>query len=184
MNALNAKTSDNYSDWGTLLKTWLAANYINASTGRYGYMNEPVLKDLKAPTVATGTTSLRLYPGEGVYSITSSSGSTYPQGQIIKYAGLNRTSPQVSDTSTYAGGALLTYNINTDIKGDYDQGTTTGVSSNAVINSQVRFVTPPLSGPYRIDAGDLLRRNGGNYAGISGMDFSDSLKALKEEAGN
>ena len=180
LNALNAKAQESYSDWGTLLKTWLAANYINAVNGPYGYRSELVLKDLKAPTVAPGTTTVELYPGEGVYSITNSAGSTNAQGLNIKYAGLKESPAQVSDDYVYAGGALLTYNINTDAAGVQEQGITTGVAASvsaavsAVSGGRSAF---PFTGPYRIGAGDLLRRNGKDES-FSGFNFSVPLREI------
>jgi hypothetical protein len=41
--------SQGYSSWETLLKTWLAANRINAPTGAYGYRNDAVLKGITPP---------------------------------------------------------------------------------------------------------------------------------------
>jgi hypothetical protein len=179
LTAFNKNVSANkYANWGALLKDWMAANYINASTGRYGYMNEPYLKDLKASTITAGTTTVDLYPGEGVYSKTSSAGSTYPQGTTIMYAGLNKTSPQVSDSNVFANGALLTYNINTIVGGSAEKGTTTGVALSVDAASPEGRSARPFTGPYRIDAGDLLRR-GGNDAGVQSMDFSGLLKGLE-----
>jgi hypothetical protein len=184
LNALNAKAQENYSDWGTLLKTWLAANYINAPGGPYGYRSELVLKDLKAPTVAPGTTTVELYPGEGVYSITNSAGSTNAQGQNIRYAGLKESPAQVSDDNVYAGGALLTYNINTDAADAQEQGITTGVAASvsAAVSAAASAASGgrsalPFTGPYRIGAGDLLRRNGKDES-FSGFNFSVPLREI------
>ena len=58
---LNAMTD--YIDWGSLMKTWHAANYIMAPSGPYGYMNDAVLKNIQAKTVPVGTYSLGLYIG-------------------------------------------------------------------------------------------------------------------------
>jgi len=154
-----------YSNWGTLLKTWLAANYINAPSGPYGYMNDPTLKSVKARTAPAGPKSVNLYPGEGVYSVTDKSDSTPNQGKNIRYAGLNKSSGAVNDTAVYASGALLTYNIDTNAKGSREAGTTTGIAANVVnkVDESVPeslSVKPLLSGPYRIGAGEAFRRNG------------------------
>ena len=119
-----------YDDWGTLLKTWLAANYINASSGPYGYEDDATLRSVKAKTVPEGIENIRLYPGEGVYSITRS-GFPWPgEGKDIKYAGLTSRSPWVNDNETYNNGALLTYNVNTNEFGSPEEGKTSGISSN------------------------------------------------------
>jgi hypothetical protein len=149
-----------YDDWPTLLKTWLAANYINAPSGPYGYMNDDTLKTVRARTAPSGTRSVNLYPGEGVYSITNT-GFTMPSNNgNIRYAGLNRNSPAVNDTGIFASGALLTYNVDTNIDGRPQSGTTTGVAASMGAIPISLSVQAALSGPYKISAGDMLRRNG------------------------
>jgi hypothetical protein len=151
----------NYSDWETLLKTWLAANYINAPNGPYGYMNDPVLKDIKTHTVPDGTESLSLAPGEGVYSITPNEGSTPSSENNIRYAGLNKDSIIIDDSSVYPDGVLLTYNANDSNRAATEPGVTTGVAAASTrIVSGGRSVTASFTGPFRIGAADMLRRNG------------------------
>jgi len=119
-----------YDDWRTLLKTWLAANYINASSGPYGYMNEATLKSIKAKTLPAGTQNIRLYPGEGVYSVTRT-GFPWPgEGRDIKYAGLSPFSPYLSENMVFNGGALLTYNVNPNEYGSSEEGIASGISSD------------------------------------------------------
>jgi hypothetical protein len=150
-----------YDDWQTLLKTWLAANYINAPTGPYGYMNDPDLKAVKARTAPSGTRSVNLYPGEGVYSITANSGSTPNPSGNIRYAGLNSSSRTVNDAAIFASGALLTYNIDTNLEGRPQAGTTTGVAASVEAIPESLFVGAwAPSGPYKISMSDMLRRNG------------------------
>jgi hypothetical protein len=119
-----------YDDWGTMLRTWLAANYINASSGPYGYKNDRTLKNIKAKTVPDGMENVRLYPGEGVYSIAPSDSPLPREGRDIRYAGLVSRSPWVSGSSVSNGGALLTYNVNTNEYGSPEEGRTSGISSN------------------------------------------------------
>jgi hypothetical protein len=151
-------------DWGGLLKTWMAANYINASSGPYGYKNDSKLSTLKAKTAPVKTTSLQLLPGEGVYSIVkngsgvSSSGS----GPNIKYAYLYRiNSGLVSDTP---GGALLTYNANINKDGAPETGRLTGAAADVSAASGVSLArslaNTAREGPVSIDARDILARNG------------------------
>jgi len=152
-----------YSNWETLLKTWLAANYINAAAGKYGYMNDPTLKNIRANTAAAGTTSLALYPGEGAYSIPNGfSMPGYSSASTIKYAGLNRNTFTLSDSSTFNGGALLTYNSNNNNSGTAANGTTTGAAASVEITTlpAARFMAPQYSGPFPVGAGDVLRKNG------------------------
>ncbi|MDR0663223.1 MAG: hypothetical protein LBF80_03980 [Spirochaetaceae bacterium] len=105
----------NSTTWKDLFEPWLAANYINAGSGKYGYNNDASLKTVKAKTAPAGTTSLQLLPGEAAYSLTTSNGNTASytsgSGANIKYAGLtNDGIVNSSPTYTYTGGALLTYN--------------------------------------------------------------------------
>jgi len=168
-----AKSIDSTYDnnWGGLLRDWMAANWINASSGRYGYLNDSTLKQVKAPYAPTTPTTISLYPGEGVYSRTDKSESLPSTGApTIKYAGLSSTGTNNSSTSN--PGALLTYNASMkqyDSKGrELDAtpttGSTTGLASvsapslNMVPGSQ--SAKSALSGPYPISAGDMLRRNG------------------------
>ena len=152
-----------YNNWGTLLKTWHAANYINASSGPYGYRNDSLLKDIRAKTAPAGVKTIPLAPGEGVYSITE--GFSLPVNTAyINYTGLNKNSAELSDTRTFSGGALLTFNANSSVTGSTVNGTTTGVASlvstsmDIVSDGNLRDVQLP--GPFAIGAGDVLRQNG------------------------
>jgi hypothetical protein len=160
-----------YSDWGALLENWLAANYIYAPTDTYGYKDDFQFynKDNELLTIkgrnllSTHGNTVKLYPGEGVFSKINGSYNTPADSGNIKY--LNLTS------------ALLTYNKSTisyeyvyNEKGeaigtrypDTATGTVTGVVSGSVsVPVEGRFLTAPgLAGPYLIGAGDV-RRSGG-----------------------
>jgi hypothetical protein len=161
--ANRAMSGNGYNNWETLLKTWLAANYINASSGPYGYRNDSTLKNIRAKTMPSGVMNVSLAPGEGVYSMTDNFAMPSNR-QNIRYAGLNKAGNNLSDTATFSGGALLTYNANTNIEGRTESGTTTGVASyeaadidDALARSAVGI---GFSGPFVIDARDVLRRNG------------------------
>lgn len=115
-----------------------------------------------------GQTSIRLYSGEGVYSNVGGSFSIPTTVGNIKYAGLTGSVPVSS--GSISSGALLTYNINTNIKDSSgEQGTITGVAS--IVPSMSRgTVELPLNGPFPIGAGDMLRhkgKDGGYQDGIS-----------------
>jgi hypothetical protein len=149
-------------DWDTLLKSWMAANYINSSTGVYGYKGD--IQAVTTHTVPAGKTKISLYPGEGVYSLTDA-GDTIPSQDIninknIKYTGLNKAAVEVSDSVVFAAGRLLTYNMNPVIYGRAETGITTGKAASVNIAPMGRSVTSSYSGPYRIGAGDVLSRNG------------------------
>ena len=146
-------------EWNTLLKNWMAANYINSGTGVYGYKGE--IPIITTHTATAGKTEISLYPGEGVYSLTDANGTTPNTGGTnIRYAGLNKTAG-VSDSSVFASGRLLTYNINNKSNGSMEKGTTTGKTASVYITPG-RSAVPSYSGPYRIGAGDILSRNGKN----------------------
>jgi hypothetical protein len=159
--ANRAMSGNGYDSWETLLKTWLAANYINAPSGPYGYRNDSILINVKAKTAPKGVTNLSLAPGEGVYSITNN--YMLPgNNQSVRYVGLDKSGNTLSDTTTFTGGALLTYNANTNLKGSAESGTTTGIASYemADIESSRSVAGINLSGPFAIGAWDMLRRNG------------------------
>ena len=167
--AAGDKIDGDYGDgsWDLLLRDWLAANYIKAAAGRYGYGNDAVLKDITSHILTTAETTIDLYPGEGVYSKVDATFTDIPvEGDYIKYAGLNKTIPQVSDDSVFTNGVLLTYNTDVyfdiydpDYQPTIEEGAITGIASIGIAPAQGRFVTtPPRS--FRIDARDLLRRNG------------------------
>ncbi|MDR1971309.1 MAG: hypothetical protein LBQ46_05255 [Treponema sp.] len=143
-DSLTSSVMTDGEDWDSLLKTWLAANYINAPSGPYGYGNDPVLKDVHAKTAPATPTTLSLYPGEGVYSVISPSYTASPSGSI-KYAGLNKASPSI--TSYNNGDWLLTYNANTNKGAESENGSLTGNAAN-VVPSAARTVGDL---DYRID---------------------------------
>ena len=149
-----------YDDWATLLKTWLAANYINAPSGPYGYMNDRELRKIKARTVPSGTRSVNLYPGEGVYSLTANSGSTPNPGRNVRYAGLSTSPGTVNDTNIFASGALLTYNIDTNLEGRPETGATTGIAASVAAIPESLYVGTGISGPFKVGVKDMLRHNG------------------------
>jgi len=148
--------SNNYNSWDTLLKTWLAANHINSSSGEYGYKGESAFSGMKAPA-APAVTSLNLLPGEGVYSKANTSPSISGQGANIANAYLTTTTLSNSFSS---GSTLLTYNKNQNLEGAAEKGVTTGAAPASIsIASGDRSVSAYFTGPYRIDAGDLLGRD-------------------------
>ena len=155
VNALNKRTSNAYSNWGTLLETWLAANSINHPSNQYGYKGAVTVTVAYAPA---SPTTVRLYPGEGVYSLANTNPSVTSSGNIVyKYISGSNV-----NTSHSSGSTLLTYNKNTDIAANTENGTVTGLAPAASVSiaSSVRMAEPMFSDPYRIDIGDLLRRGG------------------------
>ena len=163
--AASKMVGQGYEDWGTLLKTWLAASYINSESGKYGYMNDSVLGSSGSDPIKFSTTALAsfsLAPGEAVYSIIPS-GSTFtapnPKTGNINYCNLTTT---LSEGSSYTTGALLTVNVNSNNGGAAENGITTGTVANiSTTESQGRsFMAEPPAWPSPIGAADILQRNG------------------------
>jgi len=146
-------------NWDNLLRNWMAANYINDSTGAYGYKGD--ISEITTHTVQAGTTQVSLYPGEGVYSLTASGDTMPSQSGKIRYAGLNKSSAIVNN-SINAGGALLTYNINTVKDASAETGKTTGRAASVIIKPVSSRAVTPYPRAYRIGAGDVLRQNWNN----------------------
>jgi uncharacterized repeat protein (TIGR02543 family) len=164
--AAAARLGGAYNDWGTLLKTWLAANYLNVPSGPYGYGGQdPILNTIQARTAPRGTTALSLLPGEGVYSATDSgSTSSYAagSGSAVKYAGLSKAggTGELSDTTTFNGGALLTFNASPNPAGAGERGNLTGQAALHIPAPGLSRAALFPEGPIRIDARDALARQG------------------------
>ncbi|MDR0320172.1 MAG: hypothetical protein LBI28_01580 [Treponema sp.] len=170
-----------YLHWEYLLGTWLAANYINNTSGPYGYMNDEILSSIKVPAPSSLGTSVLLFPGEGVYSTTTSAPSISGQGTNIR----NLYLLYEVQNNYFQDSILLTFNANINKEGATETGVTTGTPAGAPpkssmstdISSGSRSVQSSiLSGPYRIDARDMLRRNGHEF---SVFDFSGSLRGAR-----
>lgn len=186
LNAANDHMDTGYSNWGLLLRDWMAANYINASAGTYGYMNDSSLKSVQAMiTKGASSDRLSLAPGEGIYTQRTTT-SGVATSSNIRLAGLHKSSAQVSDNQIASGGVLLSYNVDTNIRGSsadcypfpfveteeplpyadatFDVSRTSGTA---------RGLSPPpqFPRPYPIGAGDMLRLNG-HEEGLPGFDFA------------
>jgi hypothetical protein len=158
-------SQESTKSWENLFRPWLAANYINAASGIYGYNSDSTLKDVKAKTAPAGTNSLPLLPGEAVYSKTDNDGSTsdYTSGSgvNIKYVGLKKDGT-VDGNKTYPDGWLLTYNANFNKSGASESGKLTGVADTSIIARSSSVGGSEWRKPVRIDARDMLARNGHN----------------------
>jgi hypothetical protein len=162
--------SHHKNNWQLLLRDWHAANYTNATTGLYGYKNDSILKDIKAPIFPLTATAVDLFPGEGVYSITNTAESVPTASGNIKYAGLSSTGSTPNDTTGFANGARLTYNVNTvnDDEEPSESGSTTGIappppppSANISISAgrnSAQIGSEKFSRPFKVDAGYFLRK--------------------------
>jgi hypothetical protein len=170
INAFNDTVSDSgtkytASDWDTMLKDWLAANYFRSSSGRYGYGNETLLNEIKIHYAPGGSqTTVSLFPGEGVYSNVEGSFSIpTPEENNIKYTGLSGSAPVTS--GSLSSGALLTYNANTAADGNAESGTITGMAppnANVFPAQNGGRNAGVVAGPFPISGSDMLRRKGKN----------------------
>jgi hypothetical protein len=148
-----------WNNWETLLRTWLIANYYPKNN--YGYTGDVELQnkinEKKVDLITTEKTIL-LYPGEGVYSeIKGSFSPAETSGFHIRYAGLTETTINTS-SPPYAGNVLLTFNANTRNTASREIGSLTGVSSLVSRTTARNIQTRTSTGPYVIDARDMLER--------------------------
>ena len=153
VNAVNVNS--NYPNWETLLRTWLAANFINAASGQFGYMNDDVLKEIKVPVPSNIGLTVMLAPGEGVYSAANTTPNITGQGSNIKNAYLTNTVTTVYQSSS----TMLTFNSNTNFRGNAESGATTGVTPPAtaiIVPLGGRSIVSGDDKPYRIGAWDRL----------------------------
>ena len=171
-----------YNEWGTLLRNWFAANYVNASSGPYGYRNDSLLRTIQPKYLTGNPGSFPLAPGEGVYTQKTSMPSAT---NYVKYAGLpergSQTAPNSNATAT-GFSALLSYNIDTNTEG-------TASPSNPF---SLETIPPPtdtdlqpnrsmgqshlLTRPFPVSARDMLARNGHREHNI---DFQQLRQGIK-----
>jgi len=150
------KIDSSYSNWSTLLRDWLAANYINHFFNRFGYKKEIILTP-HSPFGISSNSTVSLYPGEGVYSSLMGAAPSNNAGTNIKHATIS--SGSVSDSINNANGnILLTYNTNPNNLSGTEKGTTTGTpipSASINADNQSRSLLGSSNGPYRIGAHGL-----------------------------
>jgi len=163
------------NNWSLLLRDWFAANYTNDQSSRYGYKNDPVLKNIKAPMFPEKKYTVDLFPGEGVYSKTKVAESVPKPSGKIKYAGLNYGSGEPNEKTGFVNGARLTYNSDTNMGGKTAKGDTTGIAADISISSgsaslQIDSYEFPES--YKVDASYFLNRNINNIGHIGKSDNS------------
>jgi len=165
--AITAATS---VGWTKLFSDWHIANYVQDPSGIHGYKNDPVLKNVKAHYLRYIAENVyNLYPGEAVYSYAGDVQGTLPNGTgTLWYAGLS--SSGYTNSNIPAGGALLSFNSDTNKKGALKSAAITGIapplaSVNTANNSRSVSGAQPFS--YRIDAGDLMGRD--RFGRVTGM---------------
>jgi hypothetical protein len=123
-------------------------------------MNDPVLRNVRTPVPPVIAETIKLAPGEGVYSATVSFGVTPSQGININYAGLSLAGSLVSNSHVFPGGAMLTFNVNTNWRNETpEEGITTGIpiTPSANVNHTGRTIMYEAATPLRIGASGLLK---------------------------
>jgi len=144
-----------WGDWETLLGTWLAANYYPKNI--YGYTGDDYLQRIiKVKPITEQTISL--YPGEGVYSFIDDYFDPETNGNI-RYAGLAENETGIGTSPPYTGNVLLTFNANADHTAKTETAVLTGVPVPASQITARSIQTETLTGPYVIDARDMLKRS-------------------------
>jgi hypothetical protein len=154
------------TNWETILRSWLAANYINSPEGIYGYKDE--IPDLRV--WALGGRTQELWPGEGVYSAVGDTPGPFPDigDPNIEYAGLRKAvaspdSPQeplVSADTLYPEEMLLTFNSNKEKYGSREWGLLTGGEGEAIPLSPTGAGRSAAGDSWAIDARDIFGRPG------------------------
>jgi hypothetical protein len=167
-----------FSDWKTLLGTWMLANYYQEDTGIYGYENN--LRDENQKTVTLMVRNLAgngywypLFPGEGVFSsIPPGASLAYtPEGNIY-YVGLPAAAPpsELFEPQPYSGQALLSFNGNSSENGPGENGRLAsrssailGIGRNSVGRNPGPLGTPP--GNYPVAFREMARKSRSAGAG-------------------
>ena len=113
VSAASSRISSTLNSWETVLRSWLQANVLNASTGLRGYSGE-IATSLWGFT-NTGGLEWVMSSGESLVIQTVGGAYTYTggSGTSIRYNGIN-TVTQMVDTvgSQYDGDAVLVFNSN------------------------------------------------------------------------
>ncbi|MDR2069329.1 MAG: InlB B-repeat-containing protein [Spirochaetaceae bacterium] len=154
-----------FSDWKTLLGTWMLANYYQKDSGLYGYQKQvPALTISTVPNYENAKP--QFYPGEGVFSlITSSVNPSQPDD--IYYIGLpqdppSSSPPSLSASGPYTGKALLTFNGNSNEKGLNANGYYVASSLMGSISRNAAARDGPLGSPpgnYPVDFREMAKKN-------------------------
>jgi hypothetical protein len=174
-----AKIDPAWKDWEALLMNWLAANNAPRNL-RYGYKGDFYLQNIIKVNPVEKETTISLHPGEGVYSIIK--GSYTPSFSVsspnIRYAGLGNTISTIGTFTQGTSDVLLTFNANTEnyIEGkgvpNPEEGRLTGISSIDSLDASLQLarnvLTREFTGPYVIDASDLLGRGERKFPNILG----------------
>jgi hypothetical protein len=159
-----------FLNWETLLGAWMLANYYNQTDGFYGYKGK--IPKLTVSDLRVVGSQYPLSPGEGVFS-SNPSGSELPyssEGNIY-YIGLpegnfSSLPGSLLGSGPYTGEKLLTFNGNTNEKGNNEYGYVVASRSsgsgetgrNTVVNRNVPgpIAVPP--GKYPVSFRDATEK--------------------------
>ncbi|GHV87875.1 hypothetical protein AGMMS50267_02350 [Spirochaetia bacterium] len=149
------KTIDPKLDsWDKILEAWILANYINAKTGLYGYRGE-----ISTNITPSSYSTVKLYPGEGVFSALSRTGFFIPSNADtgVRYIKVSKAGEltYIDDWGSYTGTSgdhLLTFNTSlTDRKTGHLTGAwSAALPVDADPSPAARSVDTPQK-PYPID---------------------------------
>jgi hypothetical protein len=148
-----------WGNWETLLRTWLAANYYPKNS--YGYIGDDDLQKITVKSIEEITKpiggKISLYPGEGIYS-NSTSGSS-AASIFVRHAGLTEDQSTINTSPPYTGNVRLTFNANTNNTAPSETVVLTNVSPPISRTAARSIQTRKLTGPYVLDARDMLERH-------------------------
>jgi hypothetical protein len=139
--AASSRIGSQFSNWETLLGTWMAANYYNSSSGVYGYSGK--IRTRVLVFTDTGHTAWSFSPGEGIFSKQSGSFSAGPNtGPNIRYRGLGSANSPPVEIPPYDGTTLLTFNANTNKDGHDETGYLASVAETGTGTGPALSVLP------------------------------------------
>jgi hypothetical protein len=143
VSAAKELISEDLDSWDKIIGSWLLANYMQTpdkkgALGLYGYNGE---FDTLSVHTLSGSTSIELYPGEGVFSVIDGTFSAGNSGSI-NYIGATKEG-EVNKIAPFTQEWLLTFNGNSRIDGSKEIGRLTGVRAPPTPHRAVGE-TPPF----------------------------------------
>ena len=137
-SAASKRIDNKFNNWGTLLSTWMLANYFKTTNDFYGYKNQ-ITTSISYPAGISSNSS-SLYPGEGIFSnLGGSSCNPSVSGTNIRYIAFSSTVASIDTVAPYQGQKLLTYNANADKTADKETGyvanTLTTLMKSSMLNT-------------------------------------------------
>jgi hypothetical protein len=164
ISGVAAENTDDGKIWDWLLSSWMIANYRNdPAPSLYGY-HQQMGRGLNwtSHTIKSPSSTVALYPGEGVVSKKQGE-LTFNSGGHIKYAGIRAgLNPEDARVNPSLAGAeaVLSYNTNTNVGGSIETATVYPVPDRGSGASGGRSALSPEGLPqsYPIGIHDLRSR--------------------------